>query len=314
MTCRRGIMALLVTLIVGVGTIQSHAQEAAITEPSDALRENFGLPSFYKKSLVTEGFPIVSSEKVSDFALREAAYIVDQMLKDRGVIRQALVSKKVRLTILATIEFTCDLPENSDLKPTAFWNVNARGYGPVPERPLVICGEENLLALQGDPYPNESSLVHELGHAIHMMGLPTIDPTFAARVTATFDSAKAEGLWKETYARTDEREYWAEGVQTWFNANGYSGSLHNIIHTRSRLKPYDPRLAGLLEEAFPNNQWRYLKPKDRKKLDHLSGFDRAMAPKFEWPDEMVDAFRRYQAKQQNHNAASQRAEEFRRGF
>ena len=325
-------LPLLVALLMGAGTTESSAQElrrgslilesvdaaktgsnapeVTVTEPPDALREQFALSPFYKKCLVTEGFPIVSSEKPSNFALLEAAYIVNKMLSDRGDIRQALVKNKVRLAIMATKEFTCDLPEYSDLRPTALWNVQARGYGPVPGRPVVVCSEENLLALRGDPYGIESTLVHELGHAIHTMGLPIVDPDFAVRITATFDAAKAEGLWKETHALTNEHEYWAEGVQCWFDTNGYSDRLHNIINTRDRLIRYDPRLAGLLEETFPNNQWKYLKPDDRKKIDHLKGFNPLMAQKFEWPAGMVEDFQRYQAKQKQRGEFPQSADYF----
>ena len=228
----------------------------------------------------------------------EAAYIVNKMLAERDDIRQTLVKNKVRLAVMATKEFTCDRPELSNLRPTALWNVQARGYGPAPGGlPVIVCGEENLLVLRGDPYPTESTLVHELGHAIHSIGMSVADPDFVVRLKSTFDAAKEERLWKDTYAMTNEHEYWAEGVQCWFDTQGIADRLHNIINTRSRLKHYDPRLAGLLEEVFPNNHWKYLKPDDRTKIGHLKGFNPLMAPKFEWPREMLEAYQRYQAMQ-----------------
>lgn len=290
-------VALLLAFLLGTGVTESPAQEAVVLEPPEELREHLELSSFYKKCLSTRGFPIVSSEKVSDFAFLEAAYIVNSMLADRDDLRQAMVKNKVRLAIMATQEFTCDLPECSDLRPKEFWNVRARGYGPIPGRPVIVCGEENLLVLRGDPYPTENTLVHELGHAIHTMGLPSVDPEFEVRLKSTFEAAKSEGLWKETYAMTNEREYWAEGVQCWFNTQGLADRLHNIINTRSRLKHYDPRLAGLLEEAFPKNDWKYSRPDKRSKIGHLNGFDPLTAPRFEWPVRMLEDYRRYQARQ-----------------
>ena len=37
--------------------------------------------------------------------------------------------------------------------------------------PSVSCGEENLLALEGDPYSTECILIHEFAHNIHLRGM-----------------------------------------------------------------------------------------------------------------------------------------------
>jgi len=44
---------------------------------------SLGLGPFYTKYVSAHGLPVVGSAKVSDFALREAAYLVDQMLGHR---------------------------------------------------------------------------------------------------------------------------------------------------------------------------------------------------------------------------------------
>ena len=47
-----------------------------------------------------------------------------------------------------------------------------------------------------------------------------------------------------------------------------------------------PGLAALIAEAFPNNEWRYVRPDRRQDPGHLQGFDRKSAPRFAWgPDE-----------------------------
>ena len=148
----------------------------------------------------------------------------------------------------------------------------------------MSCGEENLLALEGDPYQAESILVHEFGHAIHDSGLATLDPTFDLRLKTIYREALDEGLWKGTYAASNHHEYWAEGVQSWFNANRSNDHDHNDVDTREKLKAYDPRLCKMLIEAFPLNDWSYAKPNQRTAPAHLTGFDRAAAPKFRWPD------------------------------
>ena len=67
------------------------------------------LDPFYKKCVMIEGLPIASSEKVNDYALKEAAYIVDSMLVHRRDIIKALVDQKVHIAIMAYDEFQTDL-------------------------------------------------------------------------------------------------------------------------------------------------------------------------------------------------------------
>ena len=50
------------------------ADEAVVAAPSEELRANFKLAPYYKKAIVLGGFPIVSSEKVSDYALSLMLY------------------------------------------------------------------------------------------------------------------------------------------------------------------------------------------------------------------------------------------------
>jgi hypothetical protein len=273
------------------------AGDAAVSEPSEELRTQLNLSPFYKKCIVTEGFAIVSSDKVSDFALYEAAYVVNSMLAGRDDVRQAMVKNKVRLAVMAPTELTCDIPEHSDLVPPAYWNKRARGLGATRVRPAVSCGEENVLGLEGDPYSKESILVHEFAHAIHGMGLRSVDPHFDQRLKDIYNEAMKEELWQGKYAASNHSEYWAEGVQSWFGTNRENDHDHNHVNTRDELKEYDPRLAGLIEESFPNNDWQYVRPDQRPEASaHLKSFDRAAAPRFAWPAEVIKAFDEHQAR------------------
>jgi hypothetical protein len=184
---------------------------------------------------------------------------------------------------MATSELTTDVPEHSDLTPASYWNRRARGLGPTAVRPAMSGAEENLLALDGDPYSGESIFVHEFGHAVHEMALERTDPTFAARLHAAFESARASGRFAGTYAMTDEREYWAEGTQSWFDTNRADDAEHGPIDTRAELREYDPPLAALLAEVYGDGPWRYVRPDRRADPEHLRGFDRSRAPRFAWP-------------------------------
>ena len=118
-----------------------------------------------------------------------------------------------------------------------------------------------------DPYPDENIFLHEFAHAIHSTGLNKIDPSFDERLKTAFSAAKDRGLWKNTYAATNRHEYWAEGVQSWFDDNAPPDALHNDVRTRDKLKDYDPGLSALCKEVFGDRPWRYLKPRDRSSKD-----------------------------------------------
>lgn len=250
------------------------------------IREQFKLADFYTKGIIADGFPIVASAKVNDYALREAAYLINHMLSGRDDLRRMLIKNNVRFSVMACDEWTCDVPEHSDLKPASYWNRRARGLGATKARPSVSCGEENLLGFAGDPYRGESILIHEFGHAIQEMGVNYVDKTFAARLKKTYDAALQNGLWKETYAATNPHEYWAEGVQIWFHCNWTNRREHNHIGTRKELKEYDPGLSSLLTEVFGDPAWVYEAPAQRKEALHLTGYDPQTAKKFAWPAEL----------------------------
>ena len=243
-------------------------------------------PAFYKKYLDADGYPIVASGKVNDYALKEAAYLVNLMLAKRPDVRAVMIKSGSRLCIIAHDEFTTNLPEWAWMKPKDFWDARARGMGGSVTDPLCSCGEENLLAFPGDPYAAENILIHEFAHNIHLRGMVNVDPTFDPRVKAAYDSAMKAGLWKGKYASVNHHEYFAEGVQSWFDNNRVNDHDHNHVHLRSQLLEYDPGLAALCREVFGDTVLKYTKPATRLR-DHLAGYDPSTAPKFTWPERLT---------------------------
>ena len=268
-----------------------HVEDGGVVKaPTDELRAQFGLATFYEKHVDAWGVPIVSSRHVSDYALLEARHLIEQMMGERTDILAAMGENGVRYVVMGVGEFTTDIPEHSDLTPARYWDRRARGLGATFSRPAVSCGEENLLCLKGDPYATENILIHEFAHAVHEMGLVTTDPTFDKRLKKIYWEALEEGLWKGTYAASNRMEYWAEVVQSWFDTNRENDNQHNHIDTRAELKEYDPRVAALCEEVFGDGGWRYKKPAQREAAPHLDGFESDSAPRFRWPKEMVTAY------------------------
>jgi len=224
-----------------------------ITAPPPEL----GLDTFYKKYLDASGIPIISSGKVPDealFAVRRTVTIMISMRKD--VLRK-MIENKARVGILAKSEVTTDLPEFSFLKADTAgkWD-ELRGVGAEIETPINSCAEENILCYGegNDPYYYEDIVIHEFAHTIHGLGISLVDPNFDAVLNKAFESAKAKGLWKNTYAGSNPDEYFAEGVQDWFNLNAESipgDGIHNQINTREELKKYDPVLYNIIKRYFP---------------------------------------------------------------
>jgi hypothetical protein len=151
--------------------------------------------------------------------------------------------------------------------------------------PFCSCAEENLLAYDGDPYAAECILIHEFAHNIHLRGMSNVDPTFDTRVKAAYDAAMTAGLWQGTYASVNHHEYFAEGVQSWFDNNRENDHDHNHVNTRAELVEYDPGLAELCREVFGDTELRYTKPQTRLS-GHLAGYDPSQAPTFVWPQRL----------------------------
>lgn len=267
----------------------------AVTAPPAELQA----PDFYKKYISATGYPIVASEKVNDYALREAAYLVDLMLAKRPDVREAMIKSGSRLCIMAYNEYTTDLPDFARLGAVPmpgfegvsgkdYWDTRARGLGGSEHDPLCSCGEENLLCYTGDPYSTENIFIHEFAHNIHLRGVVRVDKTFDPRLKETYHKAMDAGLWKGKYAAQNHHEYFAEGVQSWFDNNRENDHDHNHVNTRAELVAYDPGLAAMCREVFGETELKYTKPVTRL-TGHMAGYDPANAPSFVWPERLQKA-------------------------
>lgn len=217
------------------------------------------LDPFYKKYMNVNGIHVVSSWRVPDSCFY-AAYVSIKALTDvlPKEVLESMTSRNTRIGIMARYEGTTDIPEHAFLvnDTTLNWDVRARGLGGSIRMPFSTCAEENILAYQIDKYHAEDILIHEFAHTIHNVGISPVYSDFNNELKASLDAAIAKGRWENVYASTNIEEYWAEGVQNWFNVNaevdkdGGDGK-HNKINTRDELKRYDPGLYAILARFFP---------------------------------------------------------------
>jgi Mlc titration factor MtfA (ptsG expression regulator) len=265
-----------------------------------------GVPSYYEQSVKSGGFPIVATAKVNPYALKEAAYLIDMLLAKRPDVREAMIKSGARLCIIGYDEFTTDQPEFAHLAEEKmpgyenmsgqdFWDARARGLGGSATDPFCSVGEENLLGYPGDPYQLENILIHEFAHNIHLRGLANVDSTFDRRLKAAYDSAMKAELWKGKYASTNHHEYFAEGVQSWFDNNRPPDHDHNHVNTRALLIEYDPGLAAMCREVFGDTVLKYSKPATRL-TGHMEGYEPQKAPTFVWPERLKNAKAEIRAK------------------
>jgi len=360
----RSFVGLLIPLAIAVSALGSAGAAAScdIKPPTAEQAKEYQLDtSFYKKCTMVQGILIATSERVSDYAHREAAYQFDMIMKRIDPqVAQRIRDRKVLCIIIGCKELTSDVPQfatDKTGKELDFYNWRRRGFlSWEGGRPTVVFAEEDVLEYEGG-MQIESILIHEFGHVIHGAGF---DEKLQKRLTETFKQAKAKGLWndgraaqrfrrvkseqpvslldalvksfpdqspeliekcldggdilvngkpthskvkvtgkdkvlivfggeKECYAGKNRSEYWAEGVQSWYDTNRTMDHDHNHIHTRAQLKEYDPGLAALCKDVLGDSPWRFVSPRERAGKGHLTGFDPAKAPKVVDPEHIEQA-------------------------
>lgn len=232
-----------------------------ITTPPVSL----GLNAYYTKYCDANGLPVIGGDLVPVSALQEAWLQTMNMMKMRQDLLATMIAKGTKVAIVAYGEGITQIPEYSDID-TAFplfddngnsvsWDTRARGLGATVTRPISSGAEENMLCDAAfDPYYGENIFIHEFAHSVEGMGIFFADPALSTKIQTAYNNALATSLFTNTYAISTVYEYWAEGVQDWFNVNigvTPSNGTHNEINTRAELKTYDPKLYNLISTVFP---------------------------------------------------------------
>jgi len=282
--------------------------EKADYDELNALAEDLKkkIDPFYTNHVVVDGILVTGSDKVSKRALSEVGYLAKKMLANRpDVVVDLCKNRRMFVAVMAYTELQSDLPECKGMGD--WWDFRARGLGSRPPS----CGEENVLQFKGDPWAGENIFIHEFGHVIQGHVGKGIE-NFNERMKGMHAKAEASGRFRGYGISGGPGEFWAEGVQAYFNCNGtirpksgggqssfeaVDGNGEHVCHiqTREQLKKYLPEFFKLVDEAFGQNPWVYTPVAERLDEPHLQGFDPAKAPEFRWPEGLEEKFYKLEA-------------------
>ncbi len=212
---------------------------------------------------------IQSSNHANRQAHRVAAGIIDTMLEKQPDVAAKMAERGVRLSIYGLDEYPYDIPEHRGGADVMKRPVE--GYGGEAANPITSISEKNILRIREGVhqtrYLDECILVHEFGHAVHLLGINFLeDQTLAERLKTIYRSAKAKQLWPNTYAGSSIEEYFATLSTIWFNvmAESRTGEWDGVrgpINTREELKEYDPDAYAYFKDIYPKTS--LLPPWDR---------------------------------------------------
>jgi len=215
--------------------------------------------SHYYRELCTtsKGLRIVSAGRASRRALERTAFLLSQVTAYVDPrVTASMTARGFRHAVMARYpaELTTHLPEHAFLDP-GYWNERARGLGATVAVPLGSSAEENALCDSNDRYRGEDITVHEFAHSLHLLGFALVYPSFNRELQGLYNAARAANVWGGShYAMTDFKEYFAEGVQSFFNCNMADSYAPT---DRNQLSRKDPNLYAFLLRYLGNNTWSH---------------------------------------------------------
>ena len=234
-----------------------------IPEPECVVREIGTDEDFYRMTCEQTGITIAAADSIAPGALEAAADRMAALLAARPEFAAAVASSIEQISIIGRDQRITTLPEFEDLysiHPGTDWNRLGRSFPGTEEIPVAAGAEENLLCLESDRYEGEDMFVRDFGWTIRRFGIANVDPGLDRSIEDAYIRAIAADLWRNTVAEVNSDQYWAEGVQSFFDVNNEEkdekDQVHNQIDTRKELRTYDPFLYELLVETFGDTEWR----------------------------------------------------------
>lgn len=212
-----------------------------------------GISSFYQKYTEAYGIPVIGSNSVSDAAISRACYVLRFLLADRSDLREAYFRSYGRVAIIAKDGALRTIPEYHFLPQV--YDEATPGLGAIPFAPISSTKENNVRCWRNDTYGREDILIREIGQGIFHLAVNYLNLGRMQEVLDDlYNRAMASNWWRNTYAELTPASYFGEGLQSYYNVNGYSyfpNGEHNEISTRIKLRQYDPELFMLIHQLWP---------------------------------------------------------------
>lgn len=258
----------LVTTTTSSPTTTLPPTTTTTTDPlptNDCIRSPNTSVEGYTQGCTVLDIEILAGEGVDSAALGQMADRIYHMLIMRPDLRGAINAAGVDARIMGADQRITQLPEFEDLfdiYPGTFWNRRGRSFPGTDLIPYVAGAEESLLCFEEDFYTGEDPFIRDMALTIRRFGMRAVDPQASASIEQAYGTAIAKGLWVNTLAEIDSDNYWAEGVQSFFDVNLEEpedrppNSSHNHVDTRQELRAYDPALWDIAASIFGDEPWR----------------------------------------------------------
>jgi hypothetical protein len=241
----------------------------------------FKIDPYYTKFTWARELTVVGSKQVSDEAMLKANDTIRKMFAYRHDILKAMIADGARLVVLGRKEKLSELPEVKELgMKSGFSEVRYLDYD--KDIKLLVVPEENVLGLPGDGVAGKSMVVSVFAKGLYHvtsqrpvapiakgqvqqyeLRVRRLDIEFDKKLETLHAKALDKGLWRGTPAGRGRVEYWAAGVEAYFDAAGTGWPPNNAdrpITTREALKAYDPDLYALVDETMAYKEhvdWRF---------------------------------------------------------
>ena len=220
----------------------------------------------YVQGCTVLGIEVLAGEEVDPSAIDGLADRAYNMLVLLPEYAAAIANHPIAIRVIGTAQTINKLPEFERIyfhHPGTDWRRLGRSFAGTGTIPYAAFSEENLLCSEDDRYAGEDIFLREFAITIRRYAMETIDAATSRAIEQAYGVAIAEGKWQNTLAEINSEQYWAEGVQSFFDANLEDNvedrdpiSSHNHVNTRDELRTYDRSLWAIAMSVFGDTEWR----------------------------------------------------------
>lgn len=211
----------------------------------------FVLDPFYTQSIDCGGIVVAGSSRVDPRTLERTCARIEEILEPLEAVRAYLVERHLLVAVWGYGEDATTLPEFSRY----FWamtgaascsGAGASGIATLDGDPPYMQVSEESVHCMDVPFVGAARgdvVLHELAHVIHNHFIHDRDPALYARIEGIYRDSMRAGRWRDQYASTNMYEFFATGVERYFDAM----PPFFEVTGRDDLLGYEPELSAIYE-------------------------------------------------------------------